>query len=538
MPQTDQGIIFGSNPECNVCLDLKGISNFHFSLTFDDDNYPIIRDLSSLMGTEVTYNGQGKGVRRDFQWIVGGHLIPQLMNKKIITAASTYSILIVVAVHNITSPEYIDKVNIFKRGTATTKFGTLHTRTCPATGHHTPPTGDIYVRKKLGEGSFGVVTHLWNVSTGIERVVKAPTAKALQKGIFKSEEWRHEARIMGKISHPHIVHLIEATFTHQPKLYLEYMPCGSLEDQADITYSETVTIVRQCLSALSYLHGRYEPITHRDIKPANILVQSRSNGNIYVKLGDFGLARDSFELMTLCGTPKYIAPEVYSEWQGLIGHEEKLGYTPAVDVWSLGVVACELSCGLPKYQDQYLNNGTIWCKTIESRLRDSLRLCPNNLGQFLLETMVVLSPESRFSAGDCYDMLLKLPDDGEGLSLAGSLATTTSTQRYNPSEAQLSSTFTPYVDQQGGDEMTHYLQGQAANPFNRLHVGSSLELQLFNHGAASSETGGGSGPSRLSFPSREIEGETPGNGIGVDEPEEMAKATFILHTISRDSMAQ
>ncbi|KAM3537301.1 hypothetical protein ARSEF1564_009781 [Beauveria bassiana] len=366
IPRTDRGLIFGSNPNCDVFLDDKGISNVHFSLTFDEFNRPSVKDLKSLMGTQVTYDGEGEGARRDFQWIVAGHDIPQRMKSIVIMVPNVISFQIVVPFHHITSPAYIDKVNKFKQGAATAEdllddLGLSNLPTRPCTGAHTPGTGEIHLRKKLGEGSFGVVTHLWNVSTGDECVVKAPTLKAIQKRKVNEEAWHREARIMGQVSHV----------------------------------------------SLAYLHGSEAPIAHRDIKPANIFIQYRFDGDISVKLGDFGLSRDRAELMTLCGTQKYLAPEICSELQHYVSNETRLGYTAVVDIWSLGVVACELACGLPRYKDQYRNDGVAWCELIVARLQKALQKNPNDLGQFLLNTMVVLSPESRFSADDCYDLVIR-----------------------------------------------------------------------------------------------------------------------------------
>ncbi|KAM3549399.1 hypothetical protein ARSEF4850_008879 [Beauveria asiatica] len=440
------------------------------------------------------------------------------------------SFQIVVPFHAITSPTYIDKVNRFRQGTATAEdllddLGLSNLRTRPCTGAHTPDTGEIHLRKKLGEGSFGVVTHLWNVSTGDECVVKTPTLKAIQKRKVNEEAWHREARIMGQISHPHIVQLITSSFTPHPQLYLEYVPCGSLEDLEDISYNETLTITSQCLSALAYLHGSEAPIAHRDIKPANIFIQYRRHGDISIKLGDFGLSRDRAELMTLCGTQKYLAPEIYSELQHYVSNETRLGYTAVVDIWSLGVVACELAYGLPRYQDRYRNDGVAWCESIVARLQKSLQKTPNDLGQFLVNTMVVLSPESRFSADDCYDLVVHLPrteidslcawtpasypeeedqttlrysthnDDVEGLANVvyqprAHTETTTScfvrsgapaplssmTQQHGESEVPSSSAIRQYNNCQG-HEVAHFLEDYSANPFNSLNNGSSLASQ-------------------------------------------------------------
>jgi len=178
---------------------------------------------------------------------------------------------------------------------------------------------------------------------------------------------------------------------------------------------ETISILQQCLSALTYLHGSKPPIVHRDIKPGNILIQHRFPGNIYVMFADFGLARDSSELSTFCGSALYLAPEVYLEWQSICSNTTpRKKYTPAVDVWSLGVVIYELQCCLPRYKNSYRDRGTDWGDKIVKLFHEDFAKGPDALGQFLLDKMVVVLPESRSSARDCYTLAALLPSAAEG----------------------------------------------------------------------------------------------------------------------------
>ncbi|KAG5801991.1 hypothetical protein H9Q74_012917 [Fusarium xylarioides] len=538
VPRIDKGLVFGSNPNCDVVLRAKGVSNIHFSLTFDGSNRPLIKDLRSSMGTQVTYDGGGEGVRSDFCWIVGGHDIPQQKKCIIITIPDAVSFQIMIPFHDIRSPEYIDKVSRFKLGVATAEgllydLSLSNPPTRLGTGANTPGTGAIYLQKKLGEGSFGVVTHLWNVSTGQERIVKAPTSKAIRKKKVDKKAWRREADIMAQISHDHIVQFIGSSFAPHPRLYMEYVPCGSLDDHEDISYDETSTILLQCLSALVYLHGLEPPIAHRDIKPANILIQYRVDGDIYVKLGDFGLSRDRAELMTLCGSEPYLAPEIYLEVKRSIGNKARLGYTPAVDIWSLGVVACQLACGLPDYEDRYWNSGTAWCERIVAWFQAVLEIRPNDLVQRVLNTMVVLDPGNRFCADDCYNLLRHLGRAEAGYIHASPIAPRSKEEDYatfryalqNDSAENLSTivyqprstgaTTSSYLVRSGapppeslsslsrmipqheesgkpsssairqyssnwatGHELQHFLEDYSADEFNPLYVGSSLALHL------------------------------------------------------------
>ena len=135
-------------------------------------------------------------------------------------------------------------------------------------------------------------------------------------------------------------------FTNEvtPCLVMEYLPLGNLQEQhervAKITDLEVITMLKQLLHALEHLHSR--GVVHRDIKPQNILVRSRGYlqepSQFWVKLGDFGLAKDSPLLATFCGTQLYLAPEV----------RRGSCYTSLVDIWALGVVVFQYAYGLPR----------------------------------------------------------------------------------------------------------------------------------------------------------------------------------------------
>jgi serine/threonine protein kinase len=175
-----------------------------------------------------------------------------------------------------------------------------------------------------------------------------------------------------------------------------------LADQRNISAWECVSILQQCLSALEYLHESDPPIVHRDIKADNILVQYRDTNSIYVKFADFGLAKDYDNMSTICGTYQNLAPEVYDNHQyTAAGGEGRVSYTEAVDIWSLGVVVYELLCPLPQFENQYISRGTAWPKKLIKMFEKDFKERPDELRRFLLDAMVVLLPEERWSAGDC-----------------------------------------------------------------------------------------------------------------------------------------
>ena len=73
-----------------------------------------------------------------------------------------------------------------------------------------------------------------------------------------------------------------------------------------------VESVAQVVQGLNFIHGR--GVLHLDMKPNNIVCASRKEGDLRVKIIDFGLARnmngsESIPITT-CGTPEFMSPEV------------------------------------------------------------------------------------------------------------------------------------------------------------------------------------------------------------------------------------
>lgn len=72
----------------------------------------------------------------------------------------------------------------------------------------------------------------------------------------------------------------------------------------------TLNIFLQLLSGLRYIH--LQNIVHHDIKPSNIFIGCEKNGELYVQLGDFGLAcplQAKHSPDSMIGTLTYAAPE-------------------------------------------------------------------------------------------------------------------------------------------------------------------------------------------------------------------------------------
>ncbi|KAI9776477.1 MAG: hypothetical protein M1816_005254 [Peltula sp. TS41687] len=410
-PKTRHGFVAGWDPNSDFVLPhISGVSFHHFSMKFDEQCRLIIRDLGSTCGTSVKYGQEDEGRRRHGTWIIGGHEFLDEVSEIVINVNRFLQFRIVVPVHDTRSQVYRAKVDKFREGTMGTEdlFRELDLRqnvprTRRPTGAHTPSRGSITLKKKLGQGSYAIVYRIWNATTGDHYALKEP------EGRYDVDAWKNEALIMGRISHPHIVEFLGAEFEpYHPKLRLEYVPGRSLNDHlmASDRFSrfECVQILRQCLSALEYLHGLEPPVVHRDIGTRNIPVKYRRADTVFVKFADFGLAKEGQHLKTICGNVTFMAPELYAEVQVKPwGARSEEVYTTAVDIWSLDVVIVELLCQLPGWKSEYQSQGVIWCEKILEKVREHFKGTRDGLALFLLGTMLPIDPRSRASAQESHN---------------------------------------------------------------------------------------------------------------------------------------
>uniref|UniRef100_A0A1B6DZS5 Protein kinase domain-containing protein n=1 Tax=Clastoptera arizonana TaxID=38151 RepID=A0A1B6DZS5_9HEMI len=213
---------------------------------------------------------------------------------------------------------------------------------------------DLTMIKFLGSGSFGTVFLVEHNDTKEQHAMKMIRKESVTR-LKKIESVKTERQVLHGMVFPFTLHLdyflqdnsylyFVVPFAVGGDLFMYIQGLGGLTEEQTRFYSA------QAILALEYLH--FLGIVYRDLKPENIFVYE----NGYVKLGDFGTAKFiGSRTWTLCGTPEYIAPEVYLQ----------KGYGKAVDWWALGVLIYEMKNSHSPFQSKNGNMEEV-CKNVMS----------------------------------------------------------------------------------------------------------------------------------------------------------------------------
>jgi eukaryotic-like serine/threonine-protein kinase len=197
--------------------------------------------------------------------------------------------------------------------------------------------GKYEVVRELGRGATSAVylaDDPFNARQVAIKVMFPEVLKDKDEGEVYRQMFLNEAKLAGRIIHPHIVSIFDAVVEETMSyLVMEYLEDGTLErycEPGNLLDAKTVAeIIFKAVRALAFAH--MEGLIHRDIKPGNILHRSGTGSGTDIKVADFGasinIVTDRTQ-STSIGSPLYMAPEL------ITGAKASM----QSDIYALGVV--------------------------------------------------------------------------------------------------------------------------------------------------------------------------------------------------------
>ena len=248
------------------------------------------------------------------------------------------------------------------------------------------------LEREIGAGGMATV-HLAH-DLKHDRPVALKVLRQELAAALGAERFLREIRVTARLSHPHILPLLDSGEAAGCLYYvMPYVEGETLRQRlrrgGPPPRDEVLALTRQVAAALDYAHG--QGIVHRDVKPENILLHG---GEAVV--ADFGIARAvssaaSGEALTRSGfplgTPGYMSPEQAAGF----GHPDA-----RTDVFGLACVVYEMLVGeTPEFwpTEEAVRLGRF--VDASARHRERLDRLPGRLEQALVRALAV-HPADRF----------------------------------------------------------------------------------------------------------------------------------------------
>ena len=246
--------------------------------------------------------------------------------------------------------------------------------------------------------------------------------EAAQADPVTTKRFRREAKATQKLSHPNIIEIYEEGETPDgaPFMAMELLKGEPLADRLGrgrLSLEESLPITLSVARALARAHDL--EVLHRDLKPENVFIESPDGR---VVLLDFGIARSMADPRLTAagdvfGTPQYMAPE----------RVNSIDHSPAVDLYSLGVMLFELLAGQLPFDGEDIVS--VFVKHINEPVPNLLGIDPSLPKDLVKLTEQLLQKDPADRPVDAHEVVqivtrvmgalgIRLPENARGLANA------------------------------------------------------------------------------------------------------------------------
>ena len=345
----------------------------------------------------------------------------------------------------------------------------------------------------VGLGGMGAVYEGRNAATLKRVAVKILNSPELAQSPQVVKRFFREARASSVIESDHVVQVFDSGTdpnTGHPYMVMELLNGQDLEHTLQhygaLAPLPAAKLVLQAATGLAKAHE--QGIVHRDIKPANLYLTNRENGELVIKILDFGIAKVKMEALSetasgmtregsMLGTPLYMSPE---QAKGSTQIDARS------DVWSLGVVLYELLCGTLPYADAS-SLGELMVHIITSDiplLQDKAPWVPPELAEICHRAMSRDINKRFANAAELRDAIAALIPDGARMTAAVLVGITTEQRAFVAPRLQLTGDGMLKATTRTGLELTHSHSMPPARKKAALYVSLTFGVLAVGGGVA------------------------------------------------------
>lgn len=218
--------------------------------------------------------------------------------------------------------------------------------------------GKYRIEGLLGKGGMGLVVAAHHLQLDEKVAIKFLLPESLQYAEMVARFVR-EARAAAKIKSEHVARVSDVATLENglPYMVMEFLDgmdlAARIRSEGRLPIELAVDFVLQASEAVAEAHAL--GIVHRDLKPGNLFVHRRPDGQIAIKVLDFGISKltgsaaTSNAAMTRTigpmGSPLYMSPEQMHAASSV---------DVRTDIWALGIVLYEAIAGVPPFRGDTL----------------------------------------------------------------------------------------------------------------------------------------------------------------------------------------